>query len=212
MSGAGDSGLAGRLVFARTPAGEPLAECELDAADVGLLDALAREAVAHGSVVFWVHCPADLRGAGFTPRQGYRRLVAAVLPPADPLPVLDTATVLDLLPRAYIGQWGHHQFDAAWASSPEARYVGLGRPGRWSGLCRVEPQARHVDGPGFPGGPGSPDAVRRLVLGAAAHLGAGPVTVETWGEPADVYLSLGFAIAEECGGWERALGTGDDGR
>ena len=212
MSGAGDSGLADRLVFARTPAGEPVAQCELASADLGLLAALAREAAARGAVVFWVYCAADLRGAGFMPRQGYRRLVASALPPADPLPLLDTPTVLDLLPRAFIGQWGHNLFDAAWATSPEARYVGLGQPGRWTGLCRIEPECRHIDGPGFPGGPGSPDAVRRLVLGAAAHLGAGPVTVETWGEPADVYLGLGLAIAEECGGWERALGRGDDGR
>jgi len=27
--------------------------------------------------------------------------------------------------------------------------------------------------------------------------------VETWGESADPYLAMGFAIAEKNGGWER---------
>ena len=196
---------ADRLIFARSPAGDQIAECELGAGETGLLPALAREAAAAGAALLWVHCPADLSEAGFSPRQGYRRFTAAALPPADPLPLLAAADVRDLLPRAYLGQWGHHQVDAAWAASGDARYVGLGEPGRWRGLCRIEPGRRHIDGPGFMAGPGSPRDVRALVLGAAAHLGEGPVTAETWGEPPDVYISLGFEIAEENRGWERGL-------
>jgi hypothetical protein len=199
------SGPADRLVYARSPAGEPLAECELAAGETGLLPALVHEAAAAGAALLWVHCPADLTGAGFSPRQGYRRFIAAVLPPADPLPLLATPDVIDLLPRAYLGQWGHHQVDAAWVAAGDARYVGLGGPGRWRGLCRIEPERRHIDGPGFVAGAGSPGDVRALLLGAAAHLGEGPVTVETWGEPPEVYTSLGFEIAEENGGWERPL-------
>jgi hypothetical protein len=194
-----------RLVFARSPAGEPVAECELDAPEVGLLPELVRAATSRGCAWLWVHSDANLSPAGFTARPGYRRFTAASPPPAEPLPLLDTAEVLRLLPRAFIGQWGHHEFDAAWAGSAQASYVGLGRPGAWTGLCRFEPDRRHVDGPGFPARAGSPDAVRRLVLGALARLGPGPVTVETWGEPAGPYLELGLAIAAECGGWERAL-------
>lgn len=197
----GESG----LIFSRTPAGDPVAECELAAADAGLLDELAEEAAARGCAVLWVHCPADLSGAGFAPREGYRRFTAAALPPGDPLPLLDAEAVLDLLPRAFIGQWGHHQVDAAWTGLAGGRYVGLGRPGAWTGLCRLERERRTIDGPGFAGGPGSPDDVRRLVLGAAAHLGAGPVSVETWGEPPGVYLDMGFGLAEETPGWERSL-------
>lgn len=195
----------GRLVFARTPAGAPVAECELDAGDLGLLPGLAREATARGCALLWVHSSADLTPAGFTARPGFRRFSAADPPPGDPLPLLDTAAVLDLLPRAFHGQWGHHEFDAAWARSAEARYVGLGRPGAWTGLCRFEPHRRYLDGPGFLAGNRSPDAARRLVLGALARLGPGPVTIETWGEPPDVYLELGCTVDEECGGWERAL-------
>ena len=90
MSGAGsDTGVPGRLVFSRTPAGDPVAECELAAGDTGLLSELARQAACHGAVLLWVHCAADLSKAGFAARQGYRRFTAAAVPPGDPLPLLD---------------------------------------------------------------------------------------------------------------------------
>lgn len=196
-----------RLVFAHNPAGDPIAECELAPADVGLLPGLAQKAASRRCVLLWVHCTADLSGAGFTRRQGYRRFTAANVAPGDRLPLLATATVLGLLPRAFIGQWGHHQFDAAWASSAGARYVGLGGPGQWAGLCRFEPERRHIDGPGFVAGTGAPARARRLVAAAASYLGRGPVTLETWGDPPGAYLQLGFGIAEECGGWERAISS-----
>jgi hypothetical protein len=56
-------------------------------------------------------------------------------------------------------------------------------------------------------GAGDSGLAGRLVF---AHTPAGEPVAQC--EPADAYLSLGFAIAEECGGWERSLGTGDDGR
>ena len=205
------SASADRLIFARNPAGDPIAECELAAGDVGLLPGLAEEAAAHGCVLLWVHSAADLSSAGFTPQQGYRRFTAASVRPGDRLPLLDTTTVLDtttalgLLPRVFTGQWGHHLFDPAWAGSAGARYVGLGRPGRWSGLCRFEPENRYIDGPGFVAGAGTQAQASQLVAAAAGHLGPGPVTLETWGDPPGAYLHLGFEIAEECGGWERVI-------
>ena len=76
----------------------------------------------------------------------------------------------------------------------------------WIGLCRVEPAHRHVDGPGFRDGARTPDQVRQIVAGACAQLSPGPVTAETWGEPPDPYLAMGFDLAEEGGGWELILG------
>jgi hypothetical protein len=58
---------------------------------------------------------------------------------------------------------------------------------------------------GFIGSRRSPDAAQSLVLGACAHLGPGPVTLETWGDEAEPYLALGFSVAEECAGWELTL-------
>jgi hypothetical protein len=194
-----------QLIMACNPAGEPIAECELAAGDTGLLPGLEREAARHGAVALWVHGDADLSTAGYTARPGYRRLTGSAVRPGDLLPLLDTPTVLALLPRAFLGQWGHHQVDAAWASSAGARYVGLGEPGSWTGLCRFEPGRRHIDGPGFLGWAGSPQAVRALIRGAVAHLGPGPVTVETWGDGPEPYLDLGLEITDESGGWERML-------
>lgn len=83
----------------------------------------------------------------------------------------------------------------------------MGLPGGdgWLGLCRVEPERRHIDGPGFVGWPGTAQPAQALVIGAGAQLNPGPVTLETWGDPAEAYLELGFSIAEECPGWELAL-------
>lgn len=206
-------GESGRLIFARTPAGEPVAECVLDMADLGLLPRLEHEAAASDCALLWVHSDADLSPDGFTARPGYHRYTRdgaadpdpAADPDADVLPLLDLAAVLDLLPRAFIGQWGHHEFVADWARSPLARYAGLGQPGAWTGLCRFEPDSRQIDGPGFVADRRSPDGARRLVLSALARLGPGPVTLETWGDPPDVYLGLGFEIAQATGGWERRL-------
>jgi hypothetical protein len=196
---------AGRLIFARSPAGDPIAECELDAAETYLADALTEEAKSGGARLLWVHCTADLSGAGFNRRPGYRKLAADAVPHGDPLPVLDTATVLDLWPRAFIGQWGHHRIDPADGIALGGSFLGLRADGSWAGLCRVELDQRHIDGPGFVSGHGTPDAAGRLVLGACAHLGPGPATLETWGDSAGQYEALGFRIVEECGGWELAL-------
>jgi hypothetical protein len=196
---------ASRLIFARSPAGDPIAECELDASETELTGALAALARSGGARLLWVHCTADLSGAGFSSRPGYRKLAADAVPPGDPLPVLDTATVLDLWPRAFIGQWGHHRVDPADGIALGGSFVGLLAGGCWVGLCRVALGQRHIDGPGFVPHGGSPDAARRLVLGACAHLGPGPATLETWGDSTGQYEALGFRIVEECGGWELAV-------
>ena len=55
MPAAGDGeDVAGLLVFARTPTGEPVAECELAVDEAGLLGELAAAAAA-GAVYLWVH-------------------------------------------------------------------------------------------------------------------------------------------------------------
>lgn len=196
------------LSYFRTPAGESVAECELAAADLDLLPTLTEVAEREGAELLWVHCPVDLHDAGFTPQQGYRRFTGDISTATEPPPVVDTESVLELLPRLFIGQWGHHLItdpDMAWVTSPEATYVGLRAENAWIGLSRAEPARRRVDGPGILADWRTPAAIRQLMLGAFACLGPGPVTVETWGESPDPYLALGLQIAEEDGGWERVL-------
>jgi hypothetical protein len=201
-----------RLILGHSVAGEPIAECELALSEVGLLAGLAQEAARAGARRLWVHCAADLRAAGFTAQDGYRQFTggperdpAGGLAASDPLPVLDTATVAELLPQVFLGRWGHHRPDVAAATSGDAVYLGLRQDGAWIGLCRVEPGRRCVDGPGFLPGSWTPAGARQLVLAGRGYLGAGAVTVETWGEPAAPYLDSGLALAEETPGWERLL-------
>jgi hypothetical protein len=194
-----------RLSYARSPAGEPIAEIELEPGEMGLLPSLAQEARAGGARLC-VYCTADLSGAGFSRREGYRRLTADQVPAGEPLPVLDAATVREVWPSAFAGQWGHHRVqEADYDAVPGAVFVGLPEGRRWLGICRVEPDRRHIDGPGFAGWAGDRVCARALVLAAGALLGSGPATLETWGDRAEPYLAIGYQIAEECPGWELPL-------
>lgn len=199
-----------QLIFGVSASGDQVAECELASADAGLLDTLAGEARGAGAALLWVHCPADLSGFGLTRREGYRRFTASTCLAGDPLPLLDEVTVAAVWPRAFRGQWGHkHATEAAarrLISSGERVFIGLREDGRWTGICAIGAANRVIDGPGFAGRPRTVEAVQKLVRGASAYLGAGPVTVETWGEPADPYLALGLELAEDGGGWELILG------
>lgn len=206
--------MADRLIFGTSTTGDRVAECELAPDEAGLIPELTDEARQAGAAWLWVHCPADLAGFGLTRTDGYRRFVAAACPAGEPLPVLDVETVADVWPRAFRGQWGHKLVDAGiartLAAAGDGVFVGLREHGEWTGLCRVEPANRLIDGPGLADRERTPDATRTLVLGACARLGDGPVTVETWGEPAGPYLDLGFELAEDGGGWELALAAGTE--
>jgi len=167
---------------------------------------LAAAARQHGATRLCIYSTADLSAAGFARREGYRRLTASAVPAGDPLPVLDREAVAAVWPLAFVGQWGHHRVQPGVNDAlPGAIYVGLPGGDDWLGLCRVEPERRHIDGPGFVGRPGSAEQAQALVVGAGAQLNPGPVTLETWGDHAEAYLELGFSIAEECPGWELAL-------
>jgi hypothetical protein len=197
---------ADRLQYAHSPAGEPIAEYELERGDEGLLPMLASAARQHGAARLCVYSTADLSAAGLARREGYRRFTASAAPVGSTLPVLDPETVAALWPRAFIGQWGHHLVQPGdYAAVRDAIYLGLPDGDDWLGLCRLEPERRNVDGPGFVGRSGNPQRAQALVLGACALLGPGPVTLETWGDRAEPYLELGFSIAEDCPGWELAL-------
>jgi hypothetical protein len=195
-----------KLSYARNPAGVPIAEIELGRDEIGDLAELASEAAGRGARLLCVYSTADLSGAGFERREGYRRLTATEVPAGDPLPVLDPATVRDVWPGAFVGQWGHHLVEPEhYDELADAVFVGLLDAGRWLGICRVEPGRRLIDGPGFVPHAGNPAAAQALVLAAGALLGPGPASLETWGDQAEPYLALDYTVAEECPGWELAL-------
>ena len=194
--------MAGKLAYARSPAGDLIAEAELDPGELGQLASLADEARASGSRLC-VYTTADLSGAGFQRREGYRRLTSADAPAGKPLPVLEAAAVREIWPRSFMGQWGHHLVEpASYDAIKDAVFLGLPDGDSWLGICRVECGRRHIDGPGFAGWAGDAAAAQALVLAAGALLGHGPATLETWGDQAEPYLALGYQVAEECPGWE----------
>jgi hypothetical protein len=185
--------------------GLPVVEAELEEGDPAELVALARE---HGAALLWVHSNADLASFGFTEAPGYARLRAEHPPPGEPLPPLaerDYAATLDV---SYRGLWGHKQL-APTATPPEhAVVLGLYAGSDAIGLTTVFEQERLIDGPGV-----VPDARTtanyvRLLLGACALLGPGPIDLDSWGDD-EVVLSAygqnGFEPIERVRGWELRL-------
>ena len=115
----------------------------------------------------------------------------------------DYAATLDL---AYRGLWGHKLVAADAEPPPGAVVVGLYERDEPLGLATIFPADRLVDGPGVRSGSRTTDAYVRLLLGACAELGAGPIDVESWGDDPAVtvaYEHLGFEVVERTAGWQR---------
>jgi len=68
-----------RVCYARSPDGVPIAEIELAPHETDQLTELAVAALAHGARMLCVYSTAELSGAGFQRREGYRRLTVPLL-------------------------------------------------------------------------------------------------------------------------------------
>ena len=216
MTGRGRAGLARcaptlRVVaaldvqIALSASGEIVAECELAGAPRPVVEELVRRARDAGAARVWVHAADDLAPFGMTRVDGYRRFTGEVRGPHDPLPRVHAGVALDVVPRLFVGQWGHREPNPEWVRAPDAVWVGLERSGTVVGLARVEPARRSIDGPGVLPRFRSPAVTAELLRGAFAVLGEGHVTVESWGDPVAGYLDAGLELAEEVPGWELAL-------
>ena len=109
---------------------------------------------------------------------------------------------------AYLGVWGHKEigedFAERLAAQPHLVHVVLDDVG----ICRIDPAARVIDGPGVAPGARTLEGYLRLVLAACAVLGLGEATIESWGDSPEVlaaYQTLGFAIVERLDGWSLDL-------
>ncbi len=185
--------------------GVSFAEAELDGGDPERVVERAREC---GATLVWVHANSDLSRFGFSRRNGYARLRANVLPPGEALPRLANTDYARMLEGVYRGLWGHKQVAADAMPPLGAVVLGLYDRAEPIGMCRVFPKARLIDGPGLLPKARDPGRYARLLLGACALLGPGPADLESWGDAADVvdaYVGLGFAVAEQVGGWELRL-------
>jgi hypothetical protein len=91
---------------------------------------------------------------------------------------------------------------------PESVVLGLYDGKDPIGICTIFPSKRLIDGPGVVSGAREPAAYVRLLLGACAELGAGPVDLDSWGDDPRViagYEKLGFEVVERVTGWQLRL-------
>jgi len=174
-------------------------------------DDLAAEASAsfHGFTRIWVHTNVDLSPFGFKKLPGYTRLRAESPADGEPLAALPDAHYAQTMDRAYRGLWGHKQVTSAARPPDDAVVIGLVDEDEPIGLCTIFVSERLVDGPGLVPGARVRSNYVRLLSGACAVLGPGPIDLDSWGDPDEVldgYVGLGFAPVERTHGWEMRLG------
>ncbi len=158
--------------------------------------------------MLWLHANADLAALGFERFPGYARLRAENPPPGEPLPRLEPAHFARTQDAAFRGLWGHKRVTPDAEPPPGTVVLGLYERDEPAGLCTVFPAERLADGPGVVAAAREPARYARLLLGACAELGPGPIDLDSWGDaPAviAVYGTLGFAVVEQVAGWQLRL-------
>lgn len=185
--------------------GAIVAEIELADEDPTPVINAARE---RGAQLLWVHTDADLSSFGFNRTSGYVRLHADAAPEGEHLLRLADADYARTLDSAYRSLWGHKRVAPDATPPANAVVLGLYEGAEPVGLCTVFPGERLVDGPGLVPDARLPENYARLLRGACASLGAGPVDVDSWGDDDEViraYVGLGFAVVEQVAGWHLRL-------
>ena len=158
--------------------------------------------------MLWLHGNADLTAAGFERFPGFVRLRTERPPRGEAVPPLAPELFAATQDAAFRGLWGHKLVSPDAEPAPGSVVLGLDDGTGAIGLCTIFPSERLIDGPGVVSGAREPAAYVRLLLGACAELGAGPVDVESWGDdPAVIaaYEELGFSVVERNEGWQLRL-------
>ncbi|HZR95502.1 MAG TPA: LuxR C-terminal-related transcriptional regulator [Gaiellaceae bacterium] len=187
------------------PDGALVAEVDLTGRGVTSTRQAVRRARALGAEKLWVQGEVVDDAARFVRRGFYARLEAPVPPAPVELARPPAGLVRSIQRACYADVWGRHEGDVPAA---DAIFVGLHERGRWVGICEVDPESRWIDGPGVVPPLRTPDRYARLVRGAAAHLPAAPVLLESWDDSPqtlETYVALGFEIVRLVPGWELDL-------
>ena len=164
--------------------------------------ALARERDAE---LLWLHGNADLTAEGFERFPGFVRLRAGSPPHGEMVPRLAPELFAATQDAAFRGLWGHKLVSPDAEPPPTSVVLGLYGGSDPIGICTIFPSERLIDGPGVVSSARKPAVYVRLLLGACAELGAGPVDLESWGDdPAVIaaYEELGFDVVEREIGWQ----------
>jgi hypothetical protein len=189
----------------RAPDGSLVVDVELGPGAPSDLRQLIADARAVGADSIWVSGFAVDGALGFERAGGYARLEAAAPPAPITLPSPPSTQIRELQIVCFAGVWGHHEPASI---DPSTTFVGLHDGDRWVGICEVDTARRRIVNPGVRRGLRTPDRYARLVRGAAAHLGRGPVTLETRGDSEETlaaYQEVGFSLAEYIPGWRLSL-------
>jgi len=191
----------------RAADGSLVVEVDLRRPNGASLPQLIANAKAAGADALWAYGPVVDEALGFRARGGHARLEAPTRPQPVELASPPLHLVRDLQFACFDGVLGHREPDEP---GPEATYVGLCEASGWVGICEVDPGRARISGPGVVPELRTPDRYARLVQGAAAHLAAGPATLETWGDTEDTlaaYEELGLRLVEYTAGWELRFRT-----
>ena len=173
--------------------------------DAALTPALIDEASESDADAIWLQARAVDSSLGLSQRRGYARLVAPCPPPPVDLARPPKEVIQELESACYRGVWGHAE---PGEPDPDATHVALHERGEWVGICEYDATAGWILGPGVKPGLRTPDRYARLVCGASAFLPCESVSLESWGDSAEVieaYRRLGFAVVEYVPGWELDL-------
>ena len=186
--------------------GRRVLEAEVvDEEGVGAWTVRARERHAE---LLWLHTNLDLSAYGFERFPGYVRMRTDSPPPGEPLPTLKPDQYASTLDGSYRGLWGHKLVVDTAEPPAGAVILALYDAADPVGLCTVYQGERLVDGPGVLPHARAAASYSRLLLGACAELGPGPIDLDSWGDPQaviDAYAELGFEIVERVAGWQLAL-------
>jgi hypothetical protein len=189
----------------RASDGSLVVDVDLERSAASDLPRLIADARAVGADSIWVTGFAVDVALGFEHAGGYARLEAPAPPAPVELPSPPPTQIRELQIICFAGVWGHHEPANV---DPSTTFVALHEGDRWVGICEVDTARRRIVDPGVRRGLRTPDRYALLVRGAAARLGSGPVTLETWGDTEETlaaYRELGFALAEYVPGWRLNL-------
>jgi hypothetical protein len=197
-----------RAEFVEAVSSDGLRVLEAELGDEEARAWIARARTA-GAEMLWLHGNTDLAAHGFERLPGYVRMRMESAPPGEPLPALPPEQYATTLDGAYHGLWGHKLVAGNAQPPPQAVVLALDdESGKPVGLCTVFPAERLVDGPGVLPHARTAAAYVRLLLGACAELGPGPVDLDSWGDSPtviDAYEDVGFVVVERTAGWQLRL-------
>lgn len=185
-----------------------VAKADLSAAAADDIRGTIADARQCGAWRLWAY-GSDLGSHGFRAEGGYTRLHADECPEGEALPTeTDPVRVAELFSEAFRDVWGHNEIGDDFAEEVAAQPNLVDVVLEDVGICRVDPAARLIDGPGVVTQARTTSRYVRLLSAACAVLGSEEATIESWGDTPETlaaYRVFGFTVVERLEGWSLDL-------